>query len=82
MVFLRFLFVVVIVNLFAACGDDPQTVYVVPVSPQLPKIDCRKYVTKITEEVAQAGLGNSSVGQGRIVEAYADCEAENKRRGY
>lgn len=83
MVINRFILILLIVTSFllCACGDD-DIIIVLPAQPQLPKIDCEKYVNQIAADVAARGLGWSGAGAQVIAEARADCIAENRKRGY
>ena len=72
---------------FSSCGDSndndapPPTVIVI--TPNLPKLDCAERANRAAVDVASRGLLTSEgVGKQAIDKARADCEEENKRRGY
>ena len=82
----RFILTLVVLTLttLPSCtieNDAPPTVIVI--TPNLPKLDCAERATRAAVDVASRGLLTSEgVGKQAIDKARADCEEENKRRGY
>ena len=79
--FILLLIVVISVIVFS-CGNGGDSPTVIVITPNLPKIDCAARANQVAGDVAQRGLGTSPAGQQLIQQAKADCEAENRRRGY
>ena len=70
-------------NIASFCGDrNDNSPTIIVITPNLPKIDCEERVRKAVADVGSRGLGTSGAGQQVIDKAKADCDAENKRRGY
>ena len=83
----RFILTVVVLTLttLPSCSTDndapPPTVIII--TPNLPKLDCSERANRAAADVASRGLAPFEGAGKQVVEkAIADCEAENKRRGY
>ena len=83
----RFILIIIAltVTTLSSCTNDnaapPPTVIVI--TPNLPKIDCAERANRAAADVASRGLLTfEGVGKQVIDKARADCEEENKRRGY
>ena len=86
----RFILTLVVLTLttLPSCtieNDAPPTAppTVIVITPNLPKLDCAERARRAAVDVASRGLLTSEgVGKQAIDKARADCEEENKRRGY
>ena len=85
----RFILTLVVLTLttLPSCtieNDAPPTAppTVIVITPNLPKLDCAERANRAAADVASRGLEASGVGRQIIEKAIADCEEENKRRGY
>ena len=81
----RFILIIVALTLttLPSCSNDNDaSPTVIIITPNLPKLDCAERANRAAADVARRGLGTSPAGRQVIEKAKADCEAENKRRGY
>ena len=77
----RFILLLVVVTLmtFSFCSNNngaPPTVIVI--TPNLPKIDCERYLERVYVDFASRGLTNFGTMQQALEQAKMDCEAEIK----
>ncbi len=70
------------ITTFFSCTERKETVVIVPVAPQLPKIDCEEYYDRVAADIGARGLQGSGVAQQIRAKAIKDCTEENRRRGY
>ena len=69
---------VLILFLLACEGDNT----IIIVEERLPKLDCSEYVKHVVYGFGNRGTIDSSFAKRAIAKAKADCEEENRRRGY
>ncbi len=66
---------------YCSCSNDNDGSTII-ITPNLPKLDCKRRLEKLTVDFAARGLLQSGMAQRALEKEKKDCEAENKRRGY
>lgn len=75
---LRILLTTLLIFILSGCDDRD----IIVISPSLPPLDCNEYVQRIGADFARRGMLESTMAARAIKKAEADCQAENRRRGY